>query len=88
MTHNTVQGIEATTLIAYAVSCGIDGLGVREALDAAVAHIRATAFQGYWSAKASVLERTQWILDETGRHALASGQVDMPRYALSVGRRS
>ena len=69
VTHNTVQGIEATTLIAYAVSCGIDGLGVREALDAAVAHIRATAVQGYWSAKASVLERTQWILDETGRHA-------------------
>ena len=32
VTHNTVQGIEATTLIAYAVSCGIDGLGVREAL--------------------------------------------------------
>lgn len=69
VTHNTVQGIEATTLIAYAVSCGIDGLGVREALDAAVAHIRATAVQGYWSAKASVLERTQWILDETRRHA-------------------
>lgn len=73
VTHNTVQGIEATTLIAYAVSCGIDGLGVREALDAAVAHIRATAVQGYWSAKASVLERTQWILDETRQHAYDDG---------------
>ncbi|WP_346682268.1 hypothetical protein [Bifidobacterium pullorum] len=72
MTHNTVQGIEATTLIAYAVSCGIDGLGVREALDAAVAHIRATAVQGIgrprrrcWNARngsSTKLDGTRWRL--------------------------
>lgn len=62
VTHNTVQGIEATTLLAAAVSCGVAGTGVRQSLDRAVALAGAARPAGAWSAKASVLERTRWAL--------------------------
>lgn len=67
VTHNTVQGIEATTLVAAAVSFGMTGMNPRATLNQAVAFTAQQARTGYWSAKASVLERTrmalEWVTD-------------------------
>ncbi|OZG68145.1 ADP-ribosylglycohydrolase family protein [Bifidobacterium eulemuris] len=63
VTHNTVQGIDATTLVAAAVSYGMEGAGVRKALHTAVDFTSRQERVGCWSAKASVLERTRYVLD-------------------------
>lgn len=61
VTHNTVQGIEATTLIAAAVSFGLESDD--EPLERAVSFVEDLPERGYWSAKASVLKRTHWFMD-------------------------
>lgn len=61
MTHNTVQGIEATTLVAAAVSFAIEG--ERDFLHLAVEFVRKLPQRGNWSAKASVLARVQYFMN-------------------------
>lgn len=61
VTHNTVQGIEATTLVAAAVSYAIEGSD--DPLRDAVTFVAEHPAQGNWSAKASVLTRTERLLD-------------------------
>ena len=65
VTHNTVQGIEATTLVASAVSYAIEGDGdfLRKALD----FVKSMPRRGNWSAKASVSARVQWFMDWSER---------------------
>lgn len=62
VTHNTVQGIEATTLVAAAVSYGVDGADPAEALHRALEFTQRLDRTGCWSPKASVLERTRMAL--------------------------
>lgn len=62
VTHNTVQGIEATELVAAAVSFGVEGAGVAEALHRATDLVAGLDCAGCWSAKASVLARTRLAL--------------------------
>lgn len=61
VTHNTVQGIEATTLVAAAVSFAIEG--ERDFLHLAVEFVRKLPQRGNWSAKASVLARVQYFMN-------------------------
>lgn len=77
VTHNTVQGIEATTLVAAAVSYGIEGADPLSAMHRAVAFVAAQPHAGHWSAKASVLART--------RAALAQAEADRRAGAVSDG---
>lgn len=60
VTHNTTQGIEATTLVAAAVSFGVEGDA--DALAHAVDFVGRLPARGHWSAKASVLARTTWFM--------------------------
>lgn len=68
VTHNTTNGIEATTLIAAAVSYGI--AGYPSPLQSAVAYVIDQPAHGHWTPKASVLARTQqalaWAKDGDG----------------------
>lgn len=68
VTHNTVQGIEATMLVAAAVSYGIEG--VENPLQHAVEYVGEVPINAHWSAKASVLRRVRswlaWAADGEG----------------------
>ena len=57
VTHNTVQGIEATTLVSFAIE------GERDFLHLAVEFVRKLPQRGNWSAKASVLARVQYFMN-------------------------
>ena len=61
VTHNTVQGIAATTLVAAAVSFAIEG--ERDFLHLAVEFVQKLPQRGNWSAKASVLARVQYFMN-------------------------
>lgn len=61
VTHNTVQGIESTTLVASAVSFAIEG--EHDFLHRAVSFVQALPQRGNWSAKASVLARVRHFMD-------------------------
>lgn len=61
VTHNTVQGIESTTLVASAVSFAIEG--ERDFLHRAVNFVQALPQRGNWSPKASVLARVRHFMD-------------------------
>lgn len=61
VTHNTVQGIQATTLVAAAVSFGVGG--ITDPLHHAVAYVQTLPQHGAWSAKASVLARVTHFVD-------------------------
>lgn len=81
VTHNTVQGIESTTLVASAVSFAIEG--ERDFLRRAVDFVQALPRRGNWSAKASVLARVRHFMDwaEQGGHDL-----DDDEFALALQR--
>lgn len=68
VTHNTMQGIESTTLVAAAVSLAI--AGERGFLSKALAFVEAQPPRGNWSAKASVVARVkmfmEWAVREDG----------------------
>lgn len=55
ITHNTIQGIEATTLVASAVSFAIEGES--NFLQRAVKYVSELPKRGHWNAKASVITR-------------------------------
>ena len=61
VTHNTVQGIEATTLVAAAVSFAIEG--GHDFLHLAVEFVQKLPQRGNWSAKASVLARVRYFMN-------------------------
>ncbi len=65
VTHDTYQGWEAAALVAAAVSAGIEGALVHEAIDSAIELVTRAPRRGWWSAKASVLARTRAALDAT-----------------------
>ncbi|MDC4233489.1 PfkB family carbohydrate kinase [Actinomyces sp. B33] len=63
VTHATRQGFQAAGLVASAVSLGVDGAEVDEALSGAVALVSSRDDEGAWNEHADVLARTRMALD-------------------------
>lgn len=68
VTHNTVHGFESAAMVATAVSLGIDGASVHDALEGAVDAVSAMQshiqnFDCAWSPKADVMARVRKALD-------------------------
>ena len=60
LTHNTGVALAGAAAVAAAVSAGIDGASVPEAVELAVAAARLAVRRGYWVAAADVAERIVW----------------------------
>ena len=63
LTHNTGVALAGAAAVAAAVSAGIDGATIPEAVDAAVAAARIAVRRGFWVAAADVAERIIWATD-------------------------
>ncbi len=63
VTHNTSVALAAASAVAGAVSAGIDGATVAEAIDVGVEAARLGAQRGYWVAGADVSRRIRWAVD-------------------------
>ncbi|OTA26053.1 ADP-ribosylglycohydrolase [Alloscardovia macacae] len=79
VTHNTVDGFTAASLVAGAVSLGIDGASTREALTGALELMEAlqeymASFECAWSAKADVVARARAALALAQRPYESEGQ--------------
>ncbi|NEG69759.1 ADP-ribosylglycohydrolase family protein [Bifidobacterium choloepi] len=82
VTHNTTQGIEATTLVAAAVSLGMGGDD--DPLAHALEYVAGLPGRGYWSPKASVLARTRYFLEWSRSSAATALDDDQFAAALRV----
>jgi ADP-ribosylglycohydrolase len=60
LTHNTGVALAGAAAVAAAVSAGIDGATVPEAVELAVTAARAAVQRGFWVAAADVAERIVW----------------------------
>jgi ADP-ribosylglycohydrolase len=60
LTHNTGVALAGAAAVAAAVSAGLDGATVPEAVEFAVAAARAAVRRGFWVAAADVAERIAW----------------------------
>ncbi|MEC3980136.1 ADP-ribosylglycohydrolase family protein [Amycolatopsis sp. H20-H5] len=60
VTHNTSLGIAAASAVAAAVSAGIEGASLTEALDAGERAAAIGARRGYWSAGGDIAARIHW----------------------------
>ncbi|GHJ36748.1 ADP-ribosylglycohydrolase family protein [Streptomyces sp. TS71-3] len=60
VTHDTTVGIAGACAVAAAVSAGIEGAGLDDAIAAAVAAARAGARRGHWIAGADIAARIEW----------------------------
>ena len=60
VTHNTTLGIASAAAVAAAVSAGIEGASLAEALDAGAALADAGEAHGYWVAGGRIGERIRW----------------------------
>ena len=63
VTHNTTVGLAGAAAVAAAVSIGIDGADVPEALARSIDGARLGATRGYYYAGADVAARIEWALD-------------------------
>jgi ADP-ribosylglycohydrolase len=63
VTHNTTIAIAGAASVAAAVSAGIDGASLEEALTLAIAAARLGARRGFYHAGADVAERIAWARD-------------------------
>jgi ADP-ribosylglycohydrolase len=62
VTHNTGVAIAAASAVAAAVSAGVDGATVREAIPVAIRAAELGATRGYWVAGADVARRIEWAV--------------------------
>jgi ADP-ribosylglycohydrolase len=60
LTHNTGVALAGAAAVAAAVSAGLDGASVPEAVEVAVSAARLAAGLGHWVAAADVAERIVW----------------------------
>jgi ADP-ribosylglycohydrolase len=60
LTHNTGVALAGAAAVAAAVSAGLDGASVPQAVEAAVGAARLGAERGHWVAAADVAERIVW----------------------------
>ncbi|WP_330302659.1 MULTISPECIES: ADP-ribosylglycohydrolase family protein [unclassified Streptomyces] len=80
LTHNTGVALAGAAAVAAAVSAGLDGASVPEAVEAAVGAARLGAGRGHWVAAADVAERIVWA---TGLvRGLSTSEVCERVYAL------
>ena len=63
VTHNTGVALAGAAAVAAAVSAGIDGAGVTDAIDLAVRAAEAAGPRGRWVAAADVSARIRWAVD-------------------------
>lgn len=63
VTHNTTIGLAGAAAVAAAVSLGVDGAAVPEALARSIDGARLGALRGYYYAGADVAARIAWALD-------------------------
>jgi ADP-ribosylglycohydrolase len=63
VTHNTTIGLAGAAAVAAAVSFGVDGASVPEALARSVDGARLGSLRGYYYAGADVASRIEWALD-------------------------
>ena len=63
VTHNTTVAIAGASAVAAAVSAGIEGAGLSDALRLAVEAARLGAQRGFYFAGGDVAARTEWALD-------------------------
>lgn len=63
VTHDTTLGIAGAAAVAAAVSAGIDGASLTEAVGTAVAASHAGARRGHWIAGADIASRIEWAYD-------------------------
>jgi ADP-ribosylglycohydrolase len=63
VTHDTTLGIAGAAAVAAAVSAGIDGASLTEAVGTAVAASHAGARRGHWIAGADIASRIEWACD-------------------------
>jgi ADP-ribosylglycohydrolase len=63
VTHNTTVAIAGASAVAAAVSAGVEGATLREALAVAVDAARFGARRGFYFAGGDVAARTEWALD-------------------------
>lgn len=64
VTHDTDQGWQAAGLTACCVSAGVAGYSVSQAVRKSVDFMRNVPPRGVFSPKASVIERTEWAVNE------------------------
>lgn len=81
VTHNTVQGIESTTLVSAAVSLAIEG--ERDFLPKALKFVESQPPRGNWSAKASVAARVKMFM---GWAASEGGAMSDEEFAIILRR--
>ncbi|MEV6486480.1 ADP-ribosylglycohydrolase family protein [Streptomyces sp. NPDC051576] len=80
LTHNTGVALAGAAAVAAAVSTGLDGASVPEAVEVAVSAARLASGRGHWVAAADVAERIAWA---TGLvRGLTEAQVCERVYAL------
>lgn len=65
VTHNTWVGWQAASLVAAAVSAGVNGADTTNALQEAIQWVDSQPMRGSWAPKASVLTRVQMALEAT-----------------------
>jgi len=63
LTHNTGVALAGAAAVAAAVSAGLDGATIPEAVELAVAAARQAVHRGFWVAAADVAERILWATD-------------------------
>lgn len=80
LTHDTVQGWEAAALVAAAVSAGVSGAAVHDAVRTALDVVAELGPRGAWAPRASVHARTRAALD--GARDVAPA--DLPAYLRAV----
>ncbi|WP_371552125.1 ADP-ribosylglycohydrolase family protein [Streptomyces sp. NBC_00554] len=80
LTHNTGVALAGAAAVAAAVSAGLDGASVPEAVEVAVRAARSAADRGHWVAAADVAERIVWATELV--RGLDAAQVCDRVYAL------
>ncbi|MDP9638882.1 ADP-ribosylglycohydrolase [Rhodococcus cercidiphylli] len=67
VTHNTSLGIASAAAVAGAVSAGIAGAELHEAVDIGVAAATEGATRGYWVAGGNIAARIRWAVELVGK---------------------
>ena len=80
--HNTGVAIAGASAVAAAVSAGIDGAGLDEAIGLAAAAAELGAQRGYWVAAADIASRIRWTAELVDR---ADGEGSLTRIYELVG---
>ncbi|MFF1878701.1 ADP-ribosylglycohydrolase family protein [Leifsonia sp. NPDC058230] len=62
VTHNTTLGIASASAVGAAVSAGVAGAGLADALDVAVAAAEVGATRGHWIAGGDIAARLRWAI--------------------------